>query len=211
MTLKEKSVLDDDTYDTPVIVPIVESEPWEELIDITKSVEEEEKHLVKPAGIGGAILGFICGGPILAALLGFGSAYAVRKKNGTGNAARALGELTISVQEKTSQIEEKNHFLGRTTSTINKFCDDKDEKSVAFKTKAFVVSRWLAASKYTKENQLIERGVEGTGKGIEYIGSSITKLRHRDNSTTDQKDATFVSTDEVQETRSEDCEYSKEK
>ena len=225
MTLNEKSLLDEYSYTHPVIVeesierkaaaPVddstassrIDEDQKEELIDITESVPEEEKHLVKPAGVGGAILGMLCGGPLLSALLGFGSAYAVRKKTGTGDAARALGELTISVQEKSSQIEEKNHYLERTKSSINNFCDDKNEKSVSFKTRAFVVSSWFAASKYTKDNQLIERGVEGTGKGIDYIGKSITKLRRR--STTDKEEATFVSTDEVQDSVAKDQEYTK--
>merc|ERR1712241_1060297 len=78
--------------------------------DITESVADEDKRLVKPAGVGGAVLGFLFGGPILSALLGFSSAYAVRKKNGPGDIARSMGELAISVQEKTAEFEEKTRI-----------------------------------------------------------------------------------------------------
>merc|ERR1711884_226953 len=106
---------------------------------------------VQPAGVGAAVLGFIFGGPILSALLGFSAAYAVRKKNDAGIAARKLGELTIAVQKKTLEIEDKHHFGEKTTKAINEFCDDEKEKSLPFKTRAFLVSTWLAAENYTKE------------------------------------------------------------
>merc|ERR1712224_447873 len=154
----------------------------------------EDKHLVQPAGFGAAVLGLIFGGPIVSALLGFSAAYAVRKKTQTGNAARALGELTLSVQEKTAEIEEKNHFIEKATKSLNNFCNDEREKSIAFKTRAFLISTWLSVSNYTKENQLLERGVEGTGKGIEFIAKSIKNLQGK--SANGEEDVVFVSRDE---------------
>jgi len=167
-------------------------------IDITELVAKEDKHLVQPAGVGAAVVGFIFGGPILSALLGFSAAYAVRKKNGAGDFARSLGKLTKSVEGKTSEIEKKNHFIEKTTKSINNFCDDEEEKSVAFKTRAFLVSSWIAASNYTKENQLLERGVEETGKGLEFIGTNIAKLQGKP--THRQEDYVVFPTDESQST-----------
>jgi len=177
------------------------TEPF--IIDITKLVPEEEKHLVRQAGQGGAVLGFIFGGPIGSALLGFGSAYAVRKKDCTiGDTARSLGELTISIKEKAYAVEEKHQFVKRSKTTIGSLCGDNENENVdeneneiengnsniAFKTRAFVDSSWLAASRFTKENQLVERGVEGTGKGIEYIDSAISSFRGKNESVTDKSD-----------------------
>merc|ERR1719491_1503164 len=91
------------------------TESIETVIDITKSVPEEEKHLVKEAGQGGAVLGFLVGGPIGSALLGFGSAYAIRKpKDSTiGKASRSLADLTLSVKEKAKGVEKEHHFVER--------------------------------------------------------------------------------------------------
>lgn len=211
MTAKDFSILDDDHYkplcqvDTVDGVPVSEDhqpekkEPVPEAIDITKSVAEEDKHLVSPAGVGGAVLGLVFGGPLFSALLGFGSAYAVRKKNTAGDAARALGELTISVQSKTAEIEKKNGYLEKTTKSINDYCD-KDENSVAFKTKTFVVTSWQGISKYSKENQLVERGVEGTGKGLEYVGSVFGRLLKKcDKDEEEKKEGmVFISKEEAQ-------------
>lgn len=206
MAVKENS---EHPYTTPTVVKeSIERKPSEEeSIDVTKSVAKEDKHLAKPAGIGGAVLGFIFGGPILSALLGFSAAYAVRKKNATGDAARSLGGLFVSVQEKTAEIEEKNHFIEKTRTSVNDFCDDENEKSVPFKTRAFLVSTWLAVSKFTKEKQLLERGVEQTGKGLEFIGKSIDKLQEK--STKHEEELVFISADEVRDSQRSDIQYAK--
>ena len=206
MAVKENSEY---PYTAPTVVKeSIERKPSEEeSIDVTKSVAKEDKHLAKPAGIGGAVLGFIFGGPILSALLGFSAAYAVRKKNATGDAARSLGGLFVSVQEKTAEIEEKNHFIEKTRTSVNDFCDDENEKSVPFKTRAFLVSTWLAVSKFTKEKQLLERGVEQTGKGLEFIGKSIDKLQEK--STKHEEELVFISADEVRDSQRSDIQYAK--
>jgi len=205
MTLKEESALDDKynitrpTSTTIIVDDDNDNDEVEEptdaaIIDITKSVSEDEKHLVREAGQGGAVLGWLLCGPLGSLLLGFGSAYAIRKpKDSTiGKSSRSLAELTLSIKEKAHYVEEKHHFVKRSKTTIDKLCGDnnddngngndntnKNESSsksnsnsnnnIAFKTRAFIVSGWDAASKYTKENQLLERGVEETGKGIEYV------------------------------------------
>jgi len=174
---------------------------------------------VGPAGTGAAVLGFFFGGPILSALLGFSAAYAVRKQNGWGDAARSLGELTIATKETTAKIEEKTNLGAKTTTAINKICDDEEEKSFAFKTRAFLVSAWLATSEYTKEHQLLELGVEETGKGLEFLGRSFGSLNKKKedkntptpgaktNDTTNKEDLVFVSSDQVGETPGVDYRY----
>jgi uncharacterized protein YcfJ len=142
-------------------------------IDIAKDVPVDQKHLVKPAGIGGAVLGLLLGGPLGCAFLGFGAAYAVRKENGAGDAARALGEMTLSVQQKAAEIEDRHRYYERSVSAINKQCE-KSETSAAYKTREFMVSSWKSMEKYTHRHQFIERGVEGTGKGVEFIARTIT-------------------------------------
>lgn len=173
MTLNETT-----KYSTAPRPVLIEDDSDEEpRIDITKEVPDEDKHLVQPAGVGAAVVGTIFFGPILGALLGFSSAYAVRKQNGGGNVARAVGELTKSVQEKTDEIEEKYHFGQRTVAAVNDVCDDPTERSILFKTRAFFVNAWLSIENYTKEKQLLQKGVEGTGQGLEAVGRAFDRLQ----------------------------------
>lgn len=151
-----------------------------EPIDITQSVPAEQKHLVAPAGVGAAVLGFLLGGPILSALLGFSSAYAVRKDGTVGDVARSVGEVTLSVKDTASTIEEKHGFFGRTKKAVDDFTGDEKRNSLAFKVRTTVVSCWRSVERYTRENQLLERGVENTGRGIEYVADALNRREKRD-------------------------------
>jgi len=224
MALIEQSVLDEKKYDgadttlRPTSTIIVDAEPihnsgqLQQNNNTTEAVSEDEKHLVKEAGQGGAVLGFVVGGPIGSALLGFGSAYAIRKpKDSTiGKASRSLANLTVSVKEKAKGVEEEHQFVKRSKATIGNICGDNNDnedvvetrnddnsnnndnengssKNIAYKTRALAVSSWKAASKFTKDNQVIERGVEGTGKGIEYLDGAISSLRGKKNKSATEK------------------------
>jgi len=59
------------------------------------------------SGTTGAVLGFLFGGPILSALLGFGAAYATKKNGAPGDAARALGDVGLTVREKAIEVDER--------------------------------------------------------------------------------------------------------
>mmetsp|Transcript_24759 Transcript_24759/g.40512 ORF Transcript_24759/g.40512 Transcript_24759/m.40512 type:complete len:242 (+) Transcript_24759:81-806(+) len=200
MTVKEESILDKSNYEPPSIVaesirsnkettpgsnsqqqakrelPRKENDDEKERIDITKFVPEDQKHLVVPAGVGGAVLGLVLGGPIVSALTGFGAAYAVRKENGVGDAARALGEITMSVQNKATEIEDRHRYYERSVNAINQQCE-KSKRSVVYKTKQAVVSSWQAVEDCARRNQLLERGVEGTGKGAEYVAKAFSNKK----------------------------------
>lgn len=203
MTLNENT-----KYSTAPRPVIIEDDSEEEPIDITKQVADEDKHLVQPAGVGAAVVGTIFFGPILGALLGFSSAYAVRKQNAAGNVARAVGELTKSVQEKTDEIEEKYHFGQRTVAAIDDVCDDPMERSILFKTRAFFVNAWLTVANFTKEKQLLQKGVEGTGQGLEAIGRAFNRLQGN-SSPKSKDDMVYVAKDEVPvEIRNSGFQYS---
>lgn len=160
-------------------------------IDIAAQVPDDQKHLVGPAGVGGAVVGFVFGGPLLSAFLGFGSAYAVRKENGAGDAARALGEVTMSVQKKAAEIEDRHRYYERSVNAINSKCE-KSKESVAYKTKQLVVNTWTTLEKCTKRKQLIERSVEGTGRGVEYVASVVTGSKKKKNTDRSEEESELL-------------------
>ncbi|KAL3908043.1 MAG: hypothetical protein SGILL_008635 [Bacillariaceae sp.] len=196
MTANEQSKLDDFSFEPPAVVAEAidargkettasstssktssvstqDTEVEGERIDITKDVPEGQKHLVGPAGVGGAVVGFVLGGPVGSAVLGFGSAYAVRKENKAGEAARALGELSLSVKTKASEIEDRHRYVERSVTAVNSTCE-KSKCTLVHKTKKALVDSWTTLEKCTKRKQLLERGVEGTGRGFEYVASVVT-------------------------------------
>lgn len=140
-------------------------------IDIYNSVPEEKQYLVKEAGHGGAIVGFFAAGPIGAVVGGFGAAYAVRKPDGLGKAARSLGKVTLSAKTKLGQMEQHHqywHRSHRAITTLTPTC-----------AQAWSCKSWDSATKFTHDHQLLERGVEGTGRGMEYLSRNLSRIQHR--------------------------------
>merc|ERR1711865_768003 len=108
-----------------------------------------------------------------------------------------------SLKEKAKGVEEKHHFVKRSKTSIDHLCgdptnhdDDNNDKNdtankkenenekrkshlnnIACQTRSIIVSSWETAVQYTKKNQVIEHGVEGTGKGIEYLDGVISNVR----------------------------------
>mmetsp|Transcript_20601 Transcript_20601/g.48869 ORF Transcript_20601/g.48869 Transcript_20601/m.48869 type:complete len:233 (+) Transcript_20601:86-784(+) len=161
-------------------------------IDITAEVPEDQKHLVKPALIGGSVVGLLLGGPIISVLVGCGSAYSVRKQNSAlGDIARGLGDITTQVQNKAIEVETKHHVAQNITSSINNYCEEKPKESWINKTRSFTAKTWSSTVEYATRNQLIERGVEGTGRGIEYLSDFFSSSSS--SSTTPSKPAPMAS------------------
>ena len=51
---------------------------------------------------------------------------------------------------------------------------EKSKCTLLHKTKKAVVDTWTTLERCTKRKQLLERGVEGTGRGVEYVASVVT-------------------------------------
>lgn len=145
--------------------PLLSESPTDEL---DPKAQHQQQALAAPSGVAGAVVGLLVGGPILAAVVGFGSAYAVRKDGAAGDVARALGEVAISVQDKTNEWESKHHVIENTKMAI-----EETDSAIAISVRDFAVNVWKKAEEMEKRHQLMERGVEGTGRGLEYIASKL--------------------------------------
>lgn len=131
-----------------------------------------EKHdpLVRASGIAGGVVGLLLGGPILSLIAGFGLAYAIRKENTVGDISRSVGEVALSIGDKAQQINQKHHIADKTKATID---DLENRCSIATKTRQLVITGWKAGVDFTRQHNLIERGIEGTGQGFEYLAEKV--------------------------------------
>lgn len=172
-------------------------------IDIHQHVAPEHQPLVHEAGQGGAVVGMLVGGPIGCALVGFGAAYAVRKDNALGRAARTLGQYTLHAKQTVSHERHVRQVYDTTMNTVNKLCEDtrteetrsaavgtptagtetrednNENKNMAFRTREFFCTGWTTTTQFTKEHQIVEKGVEGTGKGIEFVGDTFNTIKDK--------------------------------
>ena len=146
------------------------AESWS--VPVTPSTPNpQQPDLAAPSGVAGAMVGLLLGGPIFGAIAGFGTAYAVRKEGSTGEVARALGELALSVKATGEEWEEKHHLLDTTKRAI-----DQTDSDLATKAKALMTTSWKAAVELNQEYNILDRGVETTGKGLEYVAEKLQSL-----------------------------------
>lgn len=139
--------------------------------EVVPSLDPQQQDLVAPSGIAGAVVGLLLGGPIIGAIAGFGSAYAVRKEGVAGDAARALGEVALSVRATGQEWEEKHHVWRDTKRSIQ-HADSK----IAIKARTLMEKGWQSAVELNRQHNLLERGVEGTGQGFEYVAEKIQSI-----------------------------------
>jgi hypothetical protein len=141
-------------------------------------VEQENKDpRMVASGVAGAVLGFVFGGPILAALLGFGSAFAAQKSGATGDAARALGDVAITAKVKAEEIDRKHKVVDKSKKVAAEAWEQAKEydhkHNVLDKVVEFAVFSWKSFAKFVQDHRLLERGVDGVGRGFEYVAERV--------------------------------------
>ena len=147
-----------------------------ETMDLKQTTKPADEKMVT-SGVTGAVIGFLFGGPLLSAFLGFGAAYASQKNDAVGRHARSLGDFGVSVRDKAIEIDEKHQVRERSSKVASdawqsaKECDEKH--NILETTKDTAVSTWQWLVAYIRENRLMERGVEVTGRGYEYAAERL--------------------------------------
>merc|ERR1712070_484621 len=84
----------------------------------TTSTTPPDETMVR-SGVTGAVIGFLFGGPLLSALLGFAAAYASQKDGSQGECARSLGDFGVSVRDKALELDEKHQIAERSTQAAS--------------------------------------------------------------------------------------------
>eukprot|EP00567_Pseudictyota_dubia_P000891 CAMPEP_0197465658 /NCGR_PEP_ID=MMETSP1175-20131217/64650_1 /TAXON_ID=1003142 /ORGANISM="Triceratium dubium, Strain CCMP147" /LENGTH=181 /DNA_ID=CAMNT_0043001677 /DNA_START=143 /DNA_END=688 /DNA_ORIENTATION=+ len=129
------------------------------------------------SGVTGAIIGFLFGGPLLSAVLGFFAAYASQKNDKVGGYARSLGDFGVMVKDKALALDEKYHIAERSTKAAERAWDKAKEYDAKYnlldKTRDMALNVWVLLLKYIREHRLMERGIEVTGRGYEYVAKRI--------------------------------------
>ena len=174
--VENKQSIDETDLTSPLVIQAENTKTSETHHNLTPE-EQERAILEQSSGLTGAAIGFLFGGPILAAIAGFGAAYAVRKDNSVGENARSLGKFGLSVNDKAKELDQQHHISDKTKQALGSAWGqvEKLDRNVASRIQEFVVNSWAKSVAYTKEHKLIERGVENTGRGFEFIASKISQ------------------------------------
>jgi hypothetical protein len=164
------------------------------------------------SGTAGAVIGLLVGGPFLAVIAGFGSAYATQKDGVAGDTTRALGDVALAVKEKARELNSKHHMVDKSKKVAEKVwgkAQDLDRKHhILQQFKALFLFSWRALGDFVRRHRLLEKGVDGVGRGLEYVagrvvssgGGAGTAEGTRSTSSPDEN-STFTNNERRSETR----------
>jgi hypothetical protein len=164
------------------IVPMVVTPDDEDRLLYPEEMNEPEQSRIVASGAAGAVVGLLFGGPFIAAIVGFGAAYATQKEGAAGDIARAMGDIALTARERAREVDEKHHLVDKS----KKLSADMWEKAkeldrqhhILEKFKDFLAFSWKAAVDFTRRHRLLERGVEGVGRGFEFIANNVSGCVH---------------------------------
>lgn len=132
------------------------------------------------AGIASGVVGLLVGGPIVAAILGFGAAYAADQEGATGDAARAVGDLALQARDRAKEIGQKHDVASKTQAKAAEVWEKAQEADrrhrILERSKNVAVSSFCWTVDFVKRHRLIERGVNCVGKTLYCL---IQKIVHK--------------------------------
>ncbi len=131
--------------------------------------------LVGPSCIAGAVVGLVLGGPILAVVVGLGSAHAARNDGRAGYVARAMGETVLYIQSTGQTWEDKHHVLRDMQSSIT--CGG--DSQVIGRVCTVMQKGWKSAVQLNQRQKWTERGMEITGRRLKELSGKIQSISDR--------------------------------
>jgi hypothetical protein len=129
------------------------------------------------AGVASGMFGMLVGGPVLAILLGLGTAYAADQPGAAGDAARSVGEVAIVAQNKFKKLDEEHKFVERSkvvaAEAVQKLQEADRDHRLVDRFKDFATRSFQSVSLYVKEHRLLERGTQAVGQAAYWAAHKL--------------------------------------
>lgn len=160
--------------DTPRTTTTTHHQPDQQTTTVRDTPEHDR---MVASGTAGAVIGLLVGGPFLAAIAGFGSAYATQKDGVAGDTTRALGEVALATKEKARELNHKHHIVDKSKQVAGEAwakAQEMDQKHhILQQLKAVLIFSWGAFVDFVRRHRLMEKGVDGVGRALEYIAGKV--------------------------------------
>jgi hypothetical protein len=163
--------------------PTTEAQQAEQHEDCTRSEQPTQTQHTFGAGAAGAVFGLLLGGPFLALIFGFGSAFYSKQEGAAGDAARALGEIALVARDKAREVDGKHHIVNKSKDAAAKALEKLKKKDrdhhVQERSLKFLSFCWTSTLDFVREHQLIERGSGKLKKLLDKLAEKILEKQSR--------------------------------
>lgn len=113
----------------------------------------------------------------MAALLGFGAAYATQKEGAVGDSARAVGQVARTARLQAAAVNRKHGLVEkskRLASDAWQTARDLDRRhGIIDQTVGFVQYTWRATTGFCQRHRVVERGIDGANQTLGWLAEQI--------------------------------------
>ncbi len=158
-------------------VKVLERDPVTEESDDERRAKNER---MIGAGVTAAAASLMCG-PIIAAVVGYGTAYGTTQPGTAGDICRAIGDTGLYIRDKAVELNQRHQILEKTKEgakeTAEKARNPETRKQIVQNTKNVLSSAWVNLREFENKHNLLGQTKNFLG---EIISSIIKKLRRKE-------------------------------
>jgi hypothetical protein len=129
------------------------------------------------AGVASGLFGMLMGGPVLAILLGFGTAYAADQPGAAGDVARSVGEVALVAQAKFRKLDDQHKFVENgkvmAAKAVQKMQEADREHRIVDRIKDVAIRSFRSVAQFVKEHRILERGTQAVGQAAYWAANKI--------------------------------------
>jgi hypothetical protein len=145
--------------------------------------EDRERERTVGAGAAGSVFGLLLGGPFLAFLFGFGTAYYTKQEGPSGDMARAIGDVALVARDKFREVDGKHHIVDKgkvaAAEAIDKIQQADQTHQLKERLYQFLSWCWNSTLEFAQRHHLIERGSAKVKRLLNKLVEKITENQDR--------------------------------
>jgi len=140
--------------------------------------QQHQRRVMVGAGVAAGFLGLFLGGPVLACIVGFGTAYATKQDGATGDVARAVGHVALTAQEKAKEVNTKHHLVERTHEAakrvVERATEMEHQHNILQRTKTFLDYSWTQLVETNREHRVLERTMNAMSTALSSMAQAFS-------------------------------------
>jgi len=137
----------------------------------------DKENISNAATATGGILGFVLGGPVLAAILAAVTNYVSKKDGDSGDALRGVGKTVVESYNYINTLNEKYEITGKVTATVDETVSKyESESEIVGKVKSAVSTATEKFDDLNKEFDLVDKGKQVLKAAGTFSDAALDKL-----------------------------------
>jgi len=118
-------------------------------------------------------------GPIIALIVGYGTAYGTTRPGAAGDICRAIGDTGLFIRDKAKELNQKHEIIEKTKKgakeTAEMVRNPEERNQLVNKTKNVCSDTWNNLREFENKHGLLEKAKNAIGEALTFIGNKLRK------------------------------------